>query len=426
MKEKNENYINNLNDNSSDIYSNYIKGYLQEIKSLKYQLEKEKNKNEELQKLYDTLGRYNEDLTQKNNFLELNNNEINIEKKKKEDFIITLQKQISQISRENINITSLKQENIKIKNHNKELEILFNESSKKFQFLKEKYNNIKNQMKEMTNSYDTCLSNMSLLIKKNEELEIDYNKFIQKFNNKKNLNLKLKKQISNFELILNENNNKINSLEKFNKELILKHSKELENLETKIFQQSIEIEDYIKMKSQFEKQKNVIKITTEKLTSSQSENKKLNQEFQNTKEILLQNNSELQNILENNKFKYSQKIEELSNQLNENKQLSDSLSLKLNHTEEKLEKTKNLLNETRSQFSESFSLSQSSHQQQLSLITEKLEKSQKLCKELASQLGNSPTKQQLSTLKEKNKFLEEENELLINKIELYFQEKLNF
>ena len=387
---------------NEEVYANCIRSYLNEIKSLKYQLEQENSRNSELKQALSSQKQAKSDLSSRISALEGANRSLNYQVSELQKCSLELQTVSNELMLAKTENKRIQMENSSLKKQVDDLIRTSNENLESQRKIAAKYSALKNETSELKNVYNQC----------NQQLQETNNKVLdmqQRYDNleSKNTERKMKLQKLKSDSVENESKKaelqalvdslkrRIVTLENEKREMSEQHSKEVQTLSKSIFAKEEEINDISKSLVKLEEQKQITKEYQQRLSKMQGKCQDLTDALRHSQEQMSSSNA--QNDVE--KSKLTKAITSLQTKLRD-------MEMKLEQSESEVSELKQQLSDNRQQFTETLSINHSIHQQQVKYIGEKLEKSQGLCKDLATQLGNSPTKGQINAMKDKIKEME--------------------
>lgn len=387
---------------NEEVYANCIRSYLNEIKSLKYQLEQENSRNSELKQALSSQKQAKSDLSSRISALEGANRSLNYQVSELQKCSLELQTVSNELMLAKTENKRIQMENSSLKKQVDDLIRTSNENLESQRKIAAKYSALKNETSELKNVYNQC----------NQQLQETNNKVLdmqQRYDNleSKNTERKMKLQKLKSDSVENESKKaelqalvdslkrRIITLENEKREMSEQHSKEVQTLSKSIFAKEEEINDISKSLVKLEEQKQITKEYQQRLSKMQGKCQDLTDALRHSQEQMSSSNA--QNDVE--KSKLTKAITSLQTKLRD-------MEMKLEQSESEVSELKQQLSDNRQQFTETLSINHSIHQQQVKYIGEKLEKSQGLCKDLATQLGNSPTKGQINAMKDKIKEME--------------------
>lgn len=421
---------------NEEVYANCIRSYLAEIKTLKFQLDQETSRNDELKQTLLVQNQTKSDLSTRISSLESANRNLILQINDLQKQTLEFQQTTNELVKCEAMLKKYKLENCELKRHLDDLTQESNDSIESNKKLSQKNQELKSKCDELREACDKLESQVSRQNQKIVESQQNYDKITKKCDDKKEKMTQLKAAIANADDKVQELTHlnkqlksRIDFLESEKEEDQISHSQEITNLSKSLFAKDEELKQVKKDLQKIDEQKSVIRELTDKLKQSQQRCQSLTDALKHSQEQLssmqLSTYHEIEEIkkdVEQRENKHMKTIDKLTQKLRDTEG-------RLSFTENELEDAKQQLSDARSTFTETLSLRHNTHKQQLKYLGEKLEKSQGLCKELATQLGGSPTKTEynavldraniyqnrIADLEEKNELLMEENDNLRRK-----------
>ena len=403
---------------NEEVYANCIRSYLNEIKSLKYQLEQEAARNQDLKSSLTIQKQSSNDLTSRVTALEGANKSLNQQVSELQKYASELQNVSNELVQANVENKRLKSENTSLKQQIEDLLQTTNQNLENQRRIASKHNQLKEKVDDLQQAYEQTANQLKRANQKLSEAQQNNELLQNKYSSKSSEIQKLKSSAQHNESKFSEMNSLVNvlrqrvkSLEDQNKAIAQQHSEEIQNLSKTIFAKEEELQEAQRMSIKLEEQRQVNKEYAMKIQKMQEKCQNLTDALEHSHEQI----SSLQMQNDSEKTKMQQSLLTLQSKLRENE-------VKLVKTNSENQDLKQQLADARQEFNEALSLNHTTHQQQVRYLGEKLEKSQGLCKDLASQLGNSPTKGQYNILKDRLKELEKQNSLLREKCDVLSEE----
>ena len=387
---------------NEEIYANCIRGYLEEIRKLKTQIEDLRLANES----------YKVNLLQKENERQYISAKVksledqissNSQTKRKVSQLSNLSEQLQKENQElQRQLMSYQTENMQLKTRTEFLESKFNTSNIETLELTDQLQTAKREIKKLEDEQANNEARLNTAKRNLTNAEVQLSDLVAR-----EKTLAKQVQVSEAKLMIAQDKatelsninrqlqSRIEYLENTNKELERNYSEEIMKLKNKLLVAEKDLNSSKMTISELRVKEMECERSNERLVASERERSRLIESLNSVNTSINQSNSEFDKTMNNIKRQHQEDLYDISSQLRESETENIELKARLRQTEMEMNKLRLELAESRAQFTETLNVNHDTHKQYMNYMNEKLNSTQSLCKELAHQLSGSPTKMQL-------------------------------